>query len=223
MNTNKGNFFTGNKVKETDLIDKVEIFRGFENLSNVPSNISGDCEKDETPESQGFHSSLSGKSRERLDHLIDSYKRRLKEQHSNPMSPAATDREFNWDSFESRKNDWRVMTKTIFQTDMEKSLVSNTLRIKPDNILFQNISHFSGSSSSVWDKAKSTSMITKKSANGPETLEERMIKVDAEEQSISDGKLEVLAFDENIKGSILGKIFRKKAHRISQSKSLTQK
>jgi hypothetical protein len=112
VKTSKRALFKGHKTCETNLIDKVEIFRGLENLTNVPSNIFQSC-MNGSKKSQDFCNSLSRNSRKRLEQLIDSYKRRLKEQTNDPESPVYG-QEFDWDSLETRKIDWKVMAKTIF-------------------------------------------------------------------------------------------------------------
>lgn len=73
------------------------------------------------------------------------------------------------------------MARTVFQTDEEKSLTSNTLRSKPDNLLFQNINSFLGGSKNMWEKSTSNSKVTKKSEGGFETIDQRMIKVEGEQ------------------------------------------
>jgi hypothetical protein len=70
----------------------------------------------------------------------------------------------------------------------------------------------------MWQKSKNSSQITKKSSGGYETLENRMIKVEGEDQSMSDGKLELMSFNESMKAGFIGKIFGKKPSKISQSK-----
>lgn len=78
--------------RKTDLIEKLEIFRGLENLTNIPSNIFQSCING-SKSSADYCNSLSRTSREKLNQLIDSYKKRLKEQGSDllKMTPDSTE------------------------------------------------------------------------------------------------------------------------------------
>jgi hypothetical protein len=96
--------------------------------------------------------------------------------------------------------------------------VSNTLRSCPDNILFQNINYILGGQRNLWKRSKCKSKITEQSKGGKQTLDDRIIKVESTEQSFSDGKLEILSFNQDIRAGLLSKILGKKANRIAQSK-----
>lgn len=155
------------KPKKKNLIAKLEIFRGLENMVDIPSNIIQSCING-SKFSKDFFDSLDQESREKIERLIESYKRRVKEQ---DIDSKDADSEMGKDlsflnSLELRKMDWKVMAQTIFQTDLDKALVSNTLRVSPENLLFMNITSFKGVSKNVWKNSTSSSKITKKSSGG---------------------------------------------------------
>ena len=207
--------FGSGPSKSPDLIEKLQIYKGLENFSGISSNIFQNCING-SKFSGKYYESLSVEDREKLNELIDSFKKKTPGMmtdvmaFSNNQSPASPGKEkkFSFDPREiSNSKEFQNFGRTIFETGDPKESVKNTIRVYPQNILFQNIDSYLGGERDFWKRAKENSDIVSGTKD--------KILIPGGQQSGSDGKLELLTFTEGVKAGIWGKILNKRPHRIS--------
>lgn len=96
--------FNSSSAKPSNLIEKLQIYKGLENFSGISSNIFQNCING-SKFSDKFYESLSVDEREKLNELIESFKRRasgaMQEvvafQHQKNSDSPNKDQEFTFD------------------------------------------------------------------------------------------------------------------------------
>lgn len=210
--------FSSSAQKSSNLIEKLQIYKGLENFSGISSNIFQNCING-SKFSDKYYESLSVDEREKLNELIESFKKKTSGspqevvafQNSPNQDSPRKDKAFTFDPRDvTSQKDFQNFGRTIFETRNSEDSLKNTIRVYPQNILFQNIDSYLGGQKDFWRRATEKSDIISNSKD--------QILIPGSEQSSSDGKLELLSFTEGVKTGIWGKILNKKPHRISQSK-----
>ena len=148
--------FGSSNAKRANLIKKLEIYKGLENFSGVSSNIFQNCING-SKFSDKYYESLSVGEREKLAELIDSFKKKA----AKAESPNR-DMEFSFDPADINtppQKEFQNFGRTIFGTsDLEESR-PNTIKVYPQNILFQNIDSYLGGERDFWERASQKSHI----------------------------------------------------------------